>query len=75
MLETIVGSLELLEPSRELVWRAGALASTHGLSGYDAVHLSTAIEAGRYLVTVVTADARLAAAAAEEGLRVVVPAA
>lgn len=75
VLEALVGAVELLEPTRELVWRAGALASAHGLSGYDAVHLSTAIEAGRHLVTVVTADARLAAAAAAEGLRVVVPAA
>jgi predicted nucleic acid-binding protein len=53
---------------------AGDLAETHGLRGFDAIHLASAIELGRISnqrVEFMTFDARQKQAAAEEKLPVV----
>jgi predicted nucleic acid-binding protein len=73
LLHDLVGHVALVAPTEELLWRAGDIAERHGLRGYDAVHLASAVDAGRG-ATMVTADAELAAAAVAEGLAVVVPA-
>lgn len=63
--------VQLLSATRPLVRLAGDLAEAHALRGYDAVHLATAVTRGPTAV-LVTGDRRLAEAAAEEGLGVVV---
>jgi predicted nucleic acid-binding protein len=54
-----------------LTHRAGGHAEDHGLRGYDAVHLATALELGDEDVVMVTWDADLRRAAMEAGLGVV----
>jgi predicted nucleic acid-binding protein len=70
--ETVVGHLALVRPSRPVLWRAGDLAQRHALRGYDAVHLASAAEFGG-AATVVTSDRGLARAARAIGLRTVLP--
>jgi uncharacterized protein len=72
-LDVLLERLKLIRPTREVVWRAAALAEVHALRGYDAVHLASALEMGPD-TTVVTADRRLAEAARAEGLAAFVPA-
>lgn len=54
----------------ELARSAGALAEEHGLRGYDAVHLATALELGGHDAVLVTWDADLGRAASQVGLAV-----
>lgn len=70
LVERLVGQIALVAPTRDLVWRAGELASKHGLRGYDAVHLASALAVAMPGTSIVTADRRLASAAAAEGLLV-----
>lgn len=67
----------LLETSRARVREAMALTRTHGLRGYDAVQLATALflrdqcrALGQPDPVMITSDTELAAAAALEGLSV-----
>jgi len=62
----------IVEVSAALVNRAAALARTHALRGYDAVHLAAAVEVHSQapFLTLLSADAELNAAAAAEGLLV-----
>lgn len=71
-LHDLIAQVELVPATTDLVWRAGPLADVHGLRGYDAVHLASALASGADAV--VTADEELAAAATVNGLAVVVPA-
>jgi uncharacterized protein len=51
-----------------LVLAAGGLAERHGLRGYDAMHLASALRVGADVFS--TADRRLAAAAESEGMHI-----
>lgn len=53
-----------------LALTAGDLAGAHGLRGYDAVHLASALAVGADNVVFATWDTALAAAALATGLRV-----
>lgn len=67
----------LAEVTPAIVERAAALVRPHGLRGFDAVHLATALLAREAVpdgFSFVTADARLADAARAEGLAVITPA-
>lgn len=72
LLEHLIEEVELIDPTRRLLWEAASMARGHRLRGYDAVHLASAL--AMCPDTVVTADADLAAAARQAGLAVVVPA-
>ncbi len=65
--EALFGDLSLVQVDEHLARAAGALAETHALRGYDAVHLASALAStpGGILVTW---DAELAAAAQAAGL-------
>lgn len=69
-LEDIVVQLDHVEVNDKLVRAAGALAHTHGLRGYDAVHLSAGLAISDDDVVFVTGDANLAAAARASGIAV-----
>lgn len=61
-----------VEARSELITRAGSLAETHALSGFDSVHLSVALGFQGYVSDEVwfsTWDKALARAASAEGLR------
>lgn len=60
--------LDLVEIDRALAFRAGELAETHGLRGFDAVHLAAADALREPDLVVVAGDAALLTAADEEGL-------
>lgn len=68
-LDGLVARADLVPASRKLLWDAAYLAEDHFLRGYDAVHLASALTSGADVV--VTGDHELAAAAADNGLRVV----
>jgi predicted nucleic acid-binding protein len=57
-----------VEVTPTLAARAGDLAEEHALRGYDAVHLSSALEIGAPDAVLVTSDGRLAGAAQALGL-------
>jgi len=57
--------------TEELARAAGNLATTHGLSGADAVHLASALAIGREHVVMTVFDRRLHQAAQAEGLATV----
>lgn len=60
-----------IEPAEALIRLAGDLAERYALTGFDAVHLASAVTLQRELgepVTFSAADERLMAAAAGEGL-------
>ena len=60
-----------IDVSERLVRLAGDLAEEHGLRGYDAVHLASAVEAGADdALVVATWDRELARAAVDRGLAV-----
>ncbi len=59
--------------SEELAWRAGELAGTLALRGYDAIHLATAEDVLGDGDVMVVADERLAEAARALGLDALVP--
>ena len=60
--------------TEELALRAGELAETFALRGYDAVHLASAEAVAELDTILVTADRDLASAAASLGIAAVVPA-
>lgn len=71
------GEFQVVEVTEVLVDAAMMLAERHGLRGYDAVHLAAALvmqalrgATGQTPITFVSADGRLNAAAAVEGLTV-----
>ncbi len=67
----LIGQIEIVEITAELVTVASDLAEADGLRGYDAVHLAAALLVGAEVLT--TADADLAAAAARHGCGVADP--
>jgi predicted nucleic acid-binding protein len=76
-LRDLLAEYRVLEVTEPLGQRAIALVETHGLRGYDAVHLAAALEVNALLLagglpplTLVSADAELNVAAAAEGLSV-----
>jgi uncharacterized protein len=68
--EDLLSDLTTVGVDEALARHAGGLAEAHGLRGYDAVHLATALALGGEPVTLVTWDGDLAEAAIEEGLSV-----
>lgn len=69
-LETIVTEIDHVEITAELARKAGDLAQTHQLRGYDAVHLAAAMAALDAELVLVTGDNDLAHAARSLGLPV-----
>ena len=67
-LETLCGALDWHGLTQDLAWRAGALAQTHALRGYDAVHLASAASLADDEFVFVAADGDLSAAARAIGL-------
>lgn len=68
--EELYGELVAVGVDEELAARAGDHAEELGLRGYDAVHLTTALELGDEEVVLVTWDRDLAQAAERVGLGV-----
>jgi len=62
--------LDLVEVDNQLARRAGQLAKTHGLRGYDAIHLAAADRVRDPDLVVVAGDRALLAAAKKEGMTV-----
>jgi len=60
--------LDLVELDGTLAHRAGDLAETHGLRGYDAVHLAAAHRLDDHELVVAAGDRALLVAAADLGL-------
>lgn len=69
-LDEIVAELDCVEVTNDLVRSAGALARTHGLRGYDAVHLAAGTNVADDDVVFVTGDSNLAAAAKALGIAI-----
>jgi len=69
-LDDIVTELDHVEITDQLVRAAGALARSHGLRGYDAVHLGAGLSVADDDVVFVTGDSNLAAAAQTLGIAV-----
>jgi uncharacterized protein len=64
----VLAGLHLVDVTRELLERAGALRTSSRLGTLGAIHLVTAMAVEHRLDTVVTYDGRMLAAAAELGL-------
>lgn len=69
-LDAIALEISYVEVSAELVASAGNLAQVHGLRGYDAVHLASAVLVNDEELALVTGDHELAAAAQSIGISV-----
>jgi len=69
-LESIIGQVDHIEINAPLARLAGDLAQTHGLRGYDAVHLAAAATAADNELVVVTGDSDLGRAATALGISV-----
>ena len=69
-LESIIGQVDHIEINAPLARLAGGLAHTHGLRGYDAVHLAAAATAADNELVVVTGDSDLGRAATALGISV-----
>lgn len=69
-LDDIVAEVDHVEVTDQLVRAAGALARTHGLRGYDALHLGAGLLVSDDDVVFVTGDSRLASAAHTMGIAV-----
>jgi hypothetical protein len=67
-LEALAADVAYVEVTRALALRAGDLAEEHRLRGYDAVHLSSALEIGAADTVLVSSDGRMARAAEALGL-------
>ncbi len=67
-LEARHDELDLVDIDDDLAHRAGDLAETHALRGYDAVHLAAALTIGAEETVLVTGDHFLIAAAGAVGL-------
>jgi predicted nucleic acid-binding protein len=70
-LDDVFDTLEVLEFERILGVSAGVLAERHGLRGYDAVHLASALSVPVPRIVVTTWDADLSAACTPNGVGVV----
>lgn len=71
-LESIVTEIDYIEISDQVARAAGELAQTHGLRGYDAVHLASAALASDDELVFVTGDTALAAAAQSLGIAIAI---
>jgi uncharacterized protein len=70
-LEMLWSQMSVVEIGDDLMRLAGDLATTHGLRGYDAVHLAAAELVGAEVFS--SADHRLCVAASSEGFHVANP--
>jgi hypothetical protein len=66
--EALFADIGLVAASVDLLRRAGDLAETHALRGYDAVHLASAAAVADDRTVMVTADRHLRTAARDLGL-------
>jgi len=73
MIDALCSQLSILGLDHQLAHTAGNLAETHGLRGYDAVHLATALGADSGSLLLATWDRELARAAIEAGCSVSPP--
>lgn len=73
-LDAIIPEIDHIEIAAGLARRAGELADTHDLRGYDAIHLAAAIDVADDDLVLVTGDADLAAAAISAGIAVAITA-
>lgn len=64
------GEFDLVEIDDTLVRHAGRLAETHGLGGYDAIHLAAADRVRDRDLVMVAGDRALLAAARTEGMSI-----
>ncbi len=69
-LDDIVAEVDHVEVTDQLVRAAGALARTHGLRGYDAIHLGAGLLVSDGDVVFVAGDSKLASAAHAMGVAV-----
>ena len=69
-LDSIALQISYLEITADLAASAGDLAQTHGLRGYDAVHLASAVLVNDEELVLVTGDRELGQAARAIGLSV-----
>ncbi len=69
-LDSIALEIGYIEVSAELAVSAGDLAQAHGLRGYDAVHLASAVLVNDEEIALVTGDRQLASAAQSIGISV-----
>ena len=69
-LESIVNEVDHVEITRDISHAAGELAQTHGLRGYDAVHLAATMAVASQELVLATGDTDLAAAARSLGVSV-----
>ncbi|HSJ51328.1 MAG TPA: type II toxin-antitoxin system VapC family toxin [Actinomycetota bacterium] len=69
-LERRFEGLDLIEVTGGVVRSAGDLADRHGLRGYDAVHLASALAAGASDFVLVTWDRELTRAGRTEGMAI-----
>lgn len=67
-LDVLTGQMSFIEVTQRLMSAAGALAETHQLRGYDAVHLAAAQAMADGDAVLISGDRRLIDAAAREGL-------
>jgi uncharacterized protein len=75
LLEEFWGEVDVLEVSAEIAYSAGNAAERFGMSGYDSVHLASALAISDPTLVFVTWDSELARGAHDAGLTVVPPAA
>jgi uncharacterized protein len=69
-LESVWAQMDVLAVDDDLVRRAGALARTHALRGYDAVHCAAALRVLGATTVALAGDRELLAAWQQEGLQV-----
>lgn len=69
-LDTIITEIDHIEVTAALAYAAGVLADTHGLRGYDAVHLAAALAAADAEFVLATGDSDLASAAQSHGISI-----
>ncbi len=69
-LEAIITEIDHIEVTAEVAHAAGELAQTHGLRGYDAVHLAAASAAANTELVLATGDTDLAQASRSVGISV-----
>lgn len=69
-LEAIITEIDHVEVTAELAHAAGEFAQTHGLRGYDAVHLAAASAAANTELVLATGDTDLAQASRSVGISV-----
>jgi hypothetical protein len=67
-LDALAADVAYVEVTPALAARAGELAEEHALRGYDAVHLSSALEIDGQETVLVSSDSRLTRAARSLGL-------